>query len=201
MDDPRPPEEPPTPPGPLQRAEAWLAARRHGVVILLAAAAILFRVAYFIELNGGPCSAWHCWDQSDLHFFDQWGRQIAGGDWLSKGTLHPFHEWHGRVAKAYFESHPGEEERSRAMGKDPARALWNRWYGGRLFHQEPLYAYLVGITYGIFGPDPRWVYAWQMALGVLSILLAWVIARRQFGDLAAGVAGALAVLCGPVLFY
>jgi 4-amino-4-deoxy-L-arabinose transferase-like glycosyltransferase len=202
MDDPRPPEEPSAPPGPLQRAEAWLAGRRIGVVILLAAAAVLFRVAYFLEINGGPCSAWHRWDQSDLHFFDQWGRQIAGGDWLSKGTLHPFHEWHARVARTYFEARPGEEEELRRQGgEEPARALWNRWYGGRLFHQEPLYPYLVGITYGVFGPDPRWVYASQMALGVVSILFVWVIARRHFGDLAAGVAGALAVLCGPVLFY
>jgi len=201
MDDLRPPEEAAAPPGPLERAEAWLAARRRGVWILLAAAALLFRIAYFVEISGGPCSQWHRWDQSDLHFFDQWGRRIAGGDWLSKEALHPFHDWHARVARTYFDTHPGEEEKLRAQGDDPARALWNRWYGGRLFHQEPLYPYLVGITYGVFGPDPRWVYAWQMGLGVLSILFVWMITRRHFGELAGAVAGGLAVLCGPVLFY
>ena len=166
--------------GPLARAEAWLESRRAGVLVLLVVAAFAFRLVYFVELTSGPLSAWHTWDQSDLHFFDQWGRAIAEGDVLSNQVGHPYHGWHERTG---------------------GREQWNEWYGGRLFHQEPLYAYLVGLTYTVFGPDPRWVYAWQMAVGIGSILLVWLIARRHFGHLVAAVAGLMAVLCGPVLFY
>jgi 4-amino-4-deoxy-L-arabinose transferase-like glycosyltransferase len=201
MDELRPAEPPPAPARPLERAESWLATRRRGVLLLLVLAAALFRVVYFVQLTSGPCSAWHEWDQSDLHFFHQWGRSIADGDWLSRDAGHPHHGWHGQVARRHFQNHPEDEGARKARGEDPERSLWNDWYGGRLFHQEPLYAYLVGVTYASFGPDPRWVYAWQMILGIGSILLVWWIARRHFGELAAAAAGLLAVLCGPLLFY
>ncbi|HZL71641.1 MAG TPA: glycosyltransferase family 39 protein, partial [Planctomycetota bacterium] len=44
-------------------------------------------------------------------------------------------------------------------------------------------------------------YAWQMALGVLSNVLIWWIARRHFGERAGLIAALLALLCGPLVFY
>src|SRR5262245_52277440 len=171
--------------------EARLAAKARWILIGLIAGSVLLRVAYFLQIDGGPCSQWHRWENGDPHFFDLWGRRIAGGDWLTSASLHPLHTWHKQVALEYFIRHRAEEADLVKQGLDPAAALWDRWYGGKLFHQEPLYPYVVGITYRIFGPDPRWVYAIQMILGVLSNVLVWSIARRHFGERAGFVAAGL----------
>ncbi|HEU4339879.1 MAG TPA: glycosyltransferase family 39 protein [Planctomycetota bacterium] len=185
----------------MERLEDRLAANVRWVLVGVVAASILFRVAYFIQIDGGLCSQWQRWENGDPNFFDQWGRRIASGDWLTRGSFHPLHAWHKRVAREYFIRNPTERLEIRATGRDPARVLWDRWYGEAQFHQEPLYPWLVGATYRLFGPDPRWVYAWQMVLGVLSNLLIWWLARRHFGERAGLVAAILAVLCGPILFY
>ena len=66
---------------------------------------------------------------------------------------------------------------------------------------NPLYSYLVGLTYRVIGDDVRFVFGWQMGLGVMSTVLIWLLARRFFGDLVGACAGALAVLCGPLVYY
>lgn len=82
-----------------------------------------------------------------------------------------------------------------------SRALWDRWYGGKRFHQEPLYPYLIALTYMALGDDVRWVFAWQLCLGVLSVMLVYLITRRMFGDGVALVAACLTIGCGPLLLY
>ena len=143
-----------------------------------------------------------------MHYYDAWGRQIAGGDWLSRSVGVPMHGWHHRVAERYFAAHPdvraGLIERAKAQGgdaADPDALLWSRWTGRPQFYQDPLYSYLVGLTYRVFGDDVRFVFGWQMGLGVMSTVLIWLLARRFFGDLVAACAGALAVLCGPLVYY
>jgi hypothetical protein len=51
------------------------------------------------------------------------------------------------------------------------------------------------------GPDVRWVFVWQLLLGVAGNVLIYLIALRHFGALVAALAALLAVLCGPLLFY
>ena len=60
---------------------------------------------------------------------------------------------------------------------------------------------LVGLTYWLGGPDPRWIFAWQMLLGMASNLLVYLVTRRCFGDLAATLAGFMAALCGVTLYF
>jgi len=188
----------------------WLESRlqRHkhvllGVVLLLA---VLARLVVFVQLNEGPLLHLQDWEQSDMHFFDAWGRAIATGDLLSAEVGHPQHLWHRAVADAHFSRHPearGALARERGTD-DPAalaRALWDDWYGGPTFHQEPFYPYLVGATYALLGPDARWVFAWQMTLGLLTTALLFSMTWRWFGAVAAGAAGLLVALYGPVLFY
>ena len=56
--------------------------------------------------------------------------------------------------------------------------------GGLTFYQEPLYAYLMAVTYKIFGGDHRWVaFSGSSVLGVLTNVLIYLLARRMFGDL------------------
>lgn len=168
---------------------------------------IAVRVAYFAELSGGPLMHEHEFQESDMAFFDRWARDIAAGDLLTDKALHPQHQWHKEVAEVYFTEHPtATAELSRQAGRplslDEASAmLWERWYGGKSFHQEPLYPYLLAITYKLFGPDVRWAYIWQMIGGVLANVLIYLLARRYFGNLVGAVAGIMAVLCSPMLYY
>ena len=188
----------------VDRAERWLAGRRTVVVVAVALAAALIRAACLVELNGGPLLAQNQWAESDMAFFDRWARDIARGDWSSDRLLHPSHSWYRELATAYFAAHPDAAQalaRDPATAADPARALWDRWLGGKTFHQEPLYAYLIALTYAVLGADPRWVFAWQMVLGVVTAVLVTLLTRRWFGDLAAALAGALVVLLAPFVMY
>ncbi len=188
--------------------EAWLARHSGWVLLILVAASVCVRSTYFLQLNSGPGIELHRWDQTDMHYYDAWGRQIASGDWLSKSVGVPMHGWHHRVAERYFADHPDVRaaltERATAQGgdaADPDALLWSRWTGSPQFYQDPLYPYLVGLTYRVIGDDVRFVFGWQMGLGVMSTVLIWLLARRFFGDLVAACAGALAVLCGPLVYY
>ena len=189
----------------FERVERWVAGRRVLVLATLLALSALVRVVYFVELSAGPYVHQHLWDQSDMHFFDLWGRRLAAGDWLGRTPLHPRHAWQLEEARAQLAARP---DLAAALGVPPgepadaaAAALVDRWYGGNTYHQEPLYAWLVGLTYAALGPEVRFVFAWQLCVGVLANALIWLVARRAFGDLVGAVAAALALLCGPLLYF
>lgn len=195
--------KPPTP----RSLEAWLAHNSRWIVLAILAVSLALRAATFLELNRGPCVWQHRWPETDMYFFDAWARDIAAGDWLTDKALHPYLGWHRALAEAYLRERPDEAARlAGATGPDgqptdAGKALWAQWYGGKQFHQEPLYAYLVALTYKSLGEDARWVFAWQLLLGALGNVLIYLIARRHFGHGAGALAGLLAVLCGPLLFY
>jgi len=175
--------------------EEALRSRRRTVLLAIVAGSVLVRIAYFVALSRGPCLSEHRWPQWDMEFFQRWAQAIASGDWLTAQPLHPFHPWHEDVAAAYLEGLPADTPQ-----ESPAE-VWNRWYGGTRFHQEPLYPYLMGITYFFLGADPRWIFAWQMLAGIGSNVLVYLLARRCFGDVVGTLAGALAVLFAPALYY
>lgn len=191
---------------PLAALEQRLARHQRFVLGLIIAVSLLVRVSYFLQLSSGPCIWQHQWAESDMAFFDSWARHIAAGDWLGREPLHPCHVWHVAVAEEYFKIHP---EQAAAYGfsassdthRPAAIKLWNEWYGQTQFHQEPLYPYLLAVTYKVFGPDVRWVFLWQMLGGVGSVVLVYLLARRYFGVLPAAMAGLLAVLASPLLYY
>ena len=176
-------------------------ARTRWYLSTLVVLSIVIRVVYFVQLDDTACLSMHKASQSDMNFFHVWGQRLAEGDWLTPEPFHPQHDWHLKLAESHFAENPGTRETYSAGGKDPSAALWDEWYGGNRFHQEPLYPYLIGATYALFGSDVRWVYAWQMGLGVLTNVLIFLIARRCFGVRAGFVAGLLALFCSPLLFY
>ncbi|MCE5268751.1 MAG: glycosyltransferase family 39 protein [Planctomycetaceae bacterium] len=102
--------------------------------------------------------------------------------------------------KPYFVQHPEALQPLREQIVATSN-LWQEWGGLRRFHQEPLYPYLVALTYKIAGPDARYVFLWQLLLGVLSNVLVYLIALRYFGDTAAALAGLMATLCAPLLYF
>jgi 4-amino-4-deoxy-L-arabinose transferase-like glycosyltransferase len=187
------------------RVEQWLRRHRAAVVAAIVAVSALFRVAYFVQLARGPCLWHHRWTESDMSFFDAWAKSIVAGDWLTDRSLHPVHEWTRALAEQHFRAEPQDAQQLEAeaspSGGSAVERLWDRWYGGKRFHQEPLYPYMVAATYAVLGPDVRWVFAWQMLLGILGNVLVWLLARRSFGDTVGAVAAGMCVLYGPLLFY
>src|SRR5262245_23185218 len=176
--------------------EESLKRRRRTVLLGIVLGSALVRIAYFVALSRGPCVWEHRWPQWDMEFFHRWAEGIAAGDWLTARPLHPRHPWHEDVAAAYLQGLPEGRRAAESVNK-----IWERWYGGTRFHQEPLYAYLVALTYFFLGADPRFVFGWQMLLGIASNVLVYLLARRAFGDLVATLAGAFAVLFAPALYY
>lgn len=162
------------------------------------------RTVYFVQIQAGPLLWQHLWNQTDMSYYDAWARQIAAGDWLSRRVEPPLHRWHERIALDYFRQHPEDPLAPPAgapVDQARLRALWSRWCGGGRFYQDPLYPYLLALTYRISGFDVRHVFVWQLALGALANVLLWLLARHCFGDLVAAVAALLAVLYAPLLFY
>ncbi len=187
--------------------ELWLRAHRSTVLVTIVALSLMMRGVYFVQLNDGPCLWQHRWDQSDMHFFHTWAGHVADGDILTDRALHPFHDLHRRIAADYFAKYPDDHQRLRAAVEAGAitgsaeQLLWDTWYGGKQFHQEPLYPYLIALTRVVCGDDVRWVFGWQLLCGVLTNAFIYLLARRFFGDLAGACAAAAAVLCGPLMFY
>lgn len=184
---------------------------RRWILLAIVLLAVVARVLYFVQLSGGPCIEQHRWAQTDMHYFHGWGRAIAEGDWLSTSVTVPMHAWHVDVATEYLAAHPerraefrqkigtvtaGEEERRRL-----AEEVWLHWLGGRTFYQDPLYPYLIGLTFAVFGPDPRWVFVWQMCMGVATCVLIFLVTERWFGTSVGGVAGLLAAGCAPLVYH
>jgi len=179
------------------RADALLARNRRWIILGIILLSVAIRVAYFVELPDSPYNGSARFANTDMQFFDHWGREIAAGDWLGARPLHPLHNWHRQVASIYFREHGMPDP----IYPEATRDLWGGWYGGTRFHQEPLYPYSIAATYRLFGANPRVVYLWQMLLGVLSNLLIYFITRRSFSESVAVVAAVMAIGCGPLLFY
>src|SRR5262245_2858352 len=77
------------------------------------------------------------------------------------------------------------------------------WLGDRIFAQSPLYAYLVAVFLKVLGESRIFpiLQLFQILLGVGSCLLVIRIGRRVGSELEAFLAGLLAALYGPFLFY
>lgn len=188
--------------------EAWLARHPRRVMAALVGGALFVRLLLCLQISAGPLPGIHRFvPDSDNHFFDEWGRHLADGDWLQRAPLHPTTGWMRRVAREAVSADPQLPVRlglARDAAGDAAAletALWDHWLGGTTFYQEPAYPYLVGLTYRWTGPDPWHVYAWQLALGVAGVLLVHRLGRRLFSETAAAAAGVLAVLAPIPLGY
>jgi 4-amino-4-deoxy-L-arabinose transferase-like glycosyltransferase len=75
------------------------------------------------------------------------------------------------------------------------------WLGSEVFEQGPLYPYLLGLLFALLGEVSGLVYLLQLLSGVLLCLLIYDAAERLFNSSTAAVAGLLAALYGPFVFY
>ncbi|MEA1926887.1 MAG: glycosyltransferase family 39 protein [Candidatus Auribacterota bacterium] len=146
---------------------------------ILIAAALIFRLLYFNQTKDTAVFHGYKMDHLDMGFFLSWARQISDGDILSDRSNHPYHFWHARVGT------PEE---------------WEAWYGGKRFHQSPLYPYLLAglITAGFSVEGVKII---QALVGVGILLLTFAVAKRIFGIVVAFTAGILCLFYGPFYLY
>ncbi len=144
------------------------------------ALALALRILYALLIADTGCLAINRDPVSDMETFQRWAIRIVEGDWLGRGEFHPYHPW------------------QRSIAPEPT---WLDWYGPRVFHQDPLYAYSVALVYLIAPRKPSSVFALQILLGALTAAGVCVLAGLLAGRRAALAAGLLAALYGPFLFY
>ena len=166
---------------------------------------IVFRIALFIELNRTPLVDLDRWSETDMHYYDSWARQIAAGDRLSRNVPLPLHAWHVEIADTFLTQHPEtsqpDVDAARREQIAPEAHLWARWMKWPQFYQDAMYPYLVAAIYKVFGPNVRWVLAWQLLLGVFTTVLIWDLTSRHFGPAVGNTAAAIALLCAPLMYY
>ncbi len=176
-------------------------------ICVVVAATCLLRLGAVAQLEDAGLLDQHRWASTDMHFFDGWARSIVAGDVWTDKALHPHHDWHAESAAIHFITHPereaelGARAQQRADGSTAATLLWDDWYGGVKFHQEPLYPYVVAAVYAAAGLEVRVVFACQVALGLLSLGLLWSITARLFGRPAALAALVLAAGYETLIVY
>lgn len=118
---------------------------------------------------------------SDPYAFWQWAQTILAGDLLGRDTYHPYFEWMKEMA-------PLE--------------TWYRWWGGKeIFHQAPLYPYMVAGLSALTGNSLEFVVLAQLLLGSLQPLVMFWLARRLFDDRVGLVAAAATALYGPFVLH
>lgn len=191
----------------LRNADRWLAARRAWVIGVLLLSAALCRIVVLVEVFDTPVMYSVRHEEMDMRFFAQWAAHIVEHGPLDPTPLHPVHTWHRHVAAAHFGKFPpvpGKNflELDNRVREPMIRDLWNEWYGGNRYHQEPLYPHLLALVFWLTGgEDVRWFYGLQLLGGVLSIGLLFGVARRSFGDLVGVLAAAMAIGYGPLIHY
>lgn len=194
----------------LQRVNDWIRPRAAGLAIAIFLLSLGMRVLYYEQSKDTPLQAIYQWDISDMEFFHRWALHMAEGDWLCDTVLHPYHTWHNDFAKEYLQRYPESAAKyytaftTDSLGVDSLgarKALVNDYYNGKVFHQEPLYPYLMALTYRFLGPDQNMVYLWQLLLGAISNALIFLIGLRLFGGLAGLGAAVIVMLSGPVMVF
>jgi 4-amino-4-deoxy-L-arabinose transferase-like glycosyltransferase len=186
----------------LKEHTAKLAA---GVFVL----SLLISGWYYQQAYQSPATTIHQWDNSDMAFFDTWASYLEEGNWWCDTVIHPYHDWHDDFAASYLKAYPEEAQtyytdpRSGEVRNELAarKALINDIYKGKTFHQEPLYTYMVAITYSLFGKEQKWIYFWNFLLAAFTSVLVFLIGRKYFDALTGILAALFVTLCGTILVF
>ncbi len=117
---------------------------------------------------------------SDMNAFSVWARQIAGGDWLCRNTFHPYMDWMANIA-------PLEQ--------------FEKWWGGKaIYHQTPLYAYLLAVSHLLFHSNVPLLIL-QVLASSASLLLVYDLGRRFLDPRAGLIAAGLAAIFAPSIVF
>ncbi len=190
----------------LDTLEKRLVLNRRWVIAALIGGWVAVRVSGFIFMVKSPLYNMYLWSESDNRFFDDWAKYL-NQDWLNEKPLHHYHSWHHDFAEYYFKKHPEKLQEILAAHPErdstfiPGRELWNEWYKGKQYHQEPLYAYTLAVFY-FFKMNAITVMLFiQLCLGVLSGILLYFLSKKNFGETAAAITGILYLFCGVIAIH
>jgi 4-amino-4-deoxy-L-arabinose transferase-like glycosyltransferase len=81
------------------------------------------------------------------------------------------------------------------------RIAGGEWLGDAVFFLAPLYAYFLALVYVLFGPSFLAAKLVQCAIGSLTCVLVWRLAREVFDRRVAMLAGAMAAVYSMLIFY
>lgn len=116
-------------------------------------------------------------ESSDIFAFATWASQIADGDWLGRAHFHPYMDWMANYA-------PLEQ--------------FEEWWGGKeIFHQNPLYPYLLAISYLVSGGSSLPLLIVQVLMSTLSVFLIYDLGRRFVDERAGLIAAGLLAIFAP----
>ena len=175
-------------------------------IILLTLASASLHFLYVWEVSNSPLIAQErASEETDMHFFHSWAKQIAAGDYWSENVALPQHVWHRDIAAAFLRKNstvwkkidPGKNKSLSEI----TSILWNEWCPPKKFYQEPLYPYFIAASYRVFGEGNSPVFFFQAMLGTTSTVLVYLITRSAFGRGAAIFAGVLSLGCPMLLFF
>ena len=76
-----------------------------------------------------------------------------------------------------------------------------KWLRAEPFFRAPLYSFLLGIFIRIFGVNFFLIRLWQHLVGLGAVLAVYFLARRVFSRREAAIAGILAALYAPFIFF
>lgn len=75
------------------------------------------------------------------------------------------------------------------------------WLGNRIYYQDPLYPYFLGVLYSLFGRDLMLLYTVQVGFGVATCALVAMLGRRVFDAATGNLAALMTALFLPSIFY
>jgi 4-amino-4-deoxy-L-arabinose transferase-like glycosyltransferase len=148
--------------------------------LVIFALALSLRAVYGTMIARTGCLAINADPVSDMETFHRWALRIVEGDWIGRADFHPYHPWQRAIAP---------------------ESTWLSWYGPRVFHQDPLYPYLVAAVYLVAPREPVSVIVLQFLLGSATAAGVYLLGRRLASERAALAAGLLAATYGPFLYY
>ncbi|MHC4812387.1 MAG: glycosyltransferase family 39 protein [Planctomycetota bacterium] len=113
---------------------------------------------------------------TDIAAFATWAQKIADGDVLCEEHYHPYMDWMGPIAPLQ---------------------TFERWWGGKeIYHQTPLYPYLLASSYWLTGSSVM-LLVLQVLLSTLSVYLVFRIGTQLLDERAGLFAAGLAALFAP----
>lgn len=121
----------------------------------------------------------------------------AIGIFLGALVLRLVHLWQIRDAP-FFDVLMGD---AKAYDEWAQRLAAGDWIGQDVFYQAPLYPYVLGLIYSIFGRDLLALRVCQALIGAASCAMLGAAGTRMFGPIAGIVAGALMALYPPAIFF
>jgi len=155
------------------------------IAITLAGICVLGLVVRLLHWSALVQTSWPqhplAYTEADTFAFYAWAQTILAGDWMGWNTFHPYFEWMRRMA-------PLE--------------VWYQWWGGKeIFHQAPLYPYVLAVFMGLCGGSLSCVLLIQLLIGAIQPLIMYALVKRTFCPVAGFVAAGFTALYGPLVFH